>query len=453
MQLRTIACLAMLAASSVDATARQDAAEVNAQAIVTDPPYLDFGSPLPELTITEWVQPPPGSGSLNDAILGKAAVIFVGGLASCDAPNGADNASHSWIPTLSAIAESLDREEVTFVWLTEGSRDAIAQTLARNPFKAWVGRDPQRSVRRTIPMHGDGAILVDAGGRVRAITDPSHVTLAVIHDLFDGKQLWLPSTYRAKVPWSEYGGLVTDPTREFTALRPVLSGQREAIWENRTGKWLYTGQPATELIADAWWNSDAGSLIWRRDRMRIQNDAGVPETCFTAVVSIPNGDGTAAQTRLRAMLREYFDVEPQLTTEVRPVLVLRQPTPLVSIGQGAGTRTLSDTTRWWLDNTTGTTLSRSHTTLREVADFLETFAFDGNIAVLDETADSATYDYRLDIPERATIAQVAQCVSQQLRLVLERTKRPQPVLIIRKRQRQQTAESPSAASEAEPSLK
>lgn len=390
------------------------------------PPYLDFGSPLPALSIARWVQPPPDGKSLNQAIEGKPAVILLRQVATCDGPDGA------WIPGFKTLAEAMKSDAVAFAWITTDSPENVEKVLAAHPLNAWVGLDGNRAIWPVMRTLGDSVVLLDSSGRIQAITRPDCVTVEVLRDLIEGRRLWLPSTYQVKVPWAETGGRIKEQTSEFAMIWPVLSSERDATWANAEGKWIYSGYPAPELILDAWW--DSRDIIHHRERARIQNDAGVPETCFAAVVSLPHADGDALRTRLKSMIRDYFKVEPVMTQEVRKALILKS-VRVFNPGEQSGRARQPSKVPGALAQMK---MSREelfcvNARLSEVAKFLETVVFDDRVRVFDETNDSTEYDIRFNLPQGRAFSDIARCVTDQLGLVLVEAERPQPLLIIRKR--------------------
>lgn len=483
--------IVVAAALGLAAHARQDETPLPAEVRGSEVPVLDFGSPLPDLGVETWVQPPPDGKTFQEAIQGKAVVIefWATWCPPCIAA----------IPHLNALAEEMRNEPIVFVSVAIDDVKKVEAFVKKTPMRSWVGVDTTHVLAKLASRVGVPAtILVDRAGKIQSFTRPELLNPSVLRDLIAGKQISLLSAYSVKAPLAVVDDVAAD--REFAEIRRVLSIEGRALLATTEGRWTFVGYPAFELILDAWWDSpdkevranrkwvpkntlefasepeeELGPCRWptksvdlevspfsrddgmlqyripRREwwfnnwwqssrrivhyhRARIQDDAGVGRASVTAVVNVPNANEEELRNRLKTAIREHFDVDPVMTEETRPAIVLKRPLVLKPGDRHLRwIRPSSEVGKPFRVNHFYDTLFCTNVRMREIAELLECCVFYQSERVIDETNDLTEYDVRLEIPLEANFAEVAKCVAQQLGLVLEWAERPQPLLIIRKR--------------------
>lgn len=208
-------------------------------------PYLDFGSPLPELGVDAWVQPPPDDKTFQVAMKGKAAVVIV----RWRTFGGSDD---RLIPRLNALAEELKNEPIVFAVIADDNPKNVESFVKTTSVRALVGVDTDGSSGRWF-RYSTTTILVDPAGRIQSITLPRYVNAGVLRDLIAGKPLSLPSSYEGSPSKEKSEGAIPDPSQDFVDIRRVLTSRSESEFAAREGRWSLSGYQPIELMLDAWW--------------------------------------------------------------------------------------------------------------------------------------------------------------------------------------------------------
>lgn len=179
---RALVVLALI--STALATAPVVAQERGATRAPASPP--EVGAPAPKLDLEELLQAPDGSEATWNSLRGKVVVLefWATWCRPCIAA----------IPHLNEIIDDLaDRDDVVVIAITDEPRSTIEPFLKKRSMKSWIGLDTDRSVLERYGVRGiPQTVVVDADGRIAAITYPLTLESSMLEDLAEGKEVTFP---------------------------------------------------------------------------------------------------------------------------------------------------------------------------------------------------------------------------------------------------------------------
>ncbi len=139
----------------------------------------EVGDMAPTLHLPTWLQAPP------EAALGwptGKVVVLEFWSTSCAPCVGS-------FPHLNELAEEFKGKPVQFIAVTDDPESEVKRFLEKNPINAWIGLGPEAGQGENTPYRVwaiPHTVIIDAHGRVAAVTNPLMVSAPVIRSCLDG---------------------------------------------------------------------------------------------------------------------------------------------------------------------------------------------------------------------------------------------------------------------------
>jgi len=146
---------------------------------VSLPDGPEVGQIAPPLELSTWLQAPP-EAALGWPI-GKVVVLEYWAIwcGPCVA----------YIPHLNKLADEFKGKPVQFIAVTDDKESVIKNFLKKTPINAWIGLGANAGLGEKTPYRVwslPHTVIIDAQGRVAAITNPFTLTSAMIQSCLDG---------------------------------------------------------------------------------------------------------------------------------------------------------------------------------------------------------------------------------------------------------------------------
>ncbi len=146
---------------------------------------VTIGSPAPAITLDQLFPEQPAANASLGALAGKAIVLefWATWCAPCiDA-----------IPHINELAAQFKDRPVQFISITDEEPSLVEGFLKKKPIGGWVGIDRSNQSNKAYGREGiPFTVLIDAQGKVAAITHPSMIKASHIEDLLAGRPLNIP---------------------------------------------------------------------------------------------------------------------------------------------------------------------------------------------------------------------------------------------------------------------
>ncbi len=355
-------------------------------AVAVDAPQkkgLTVGDPAPPLRVMQWFDQPPGEKQEWVRPAGKVVVLEFWATWCVPCVKA--------IPHMNSLARRFG-DKVQFLALTDEDPAVIASFLKKTPIHAKVAICSPLVFTdfgvKARPM----TMVLDAQGRIAAITTPDNVTPSLLEAVVAGRTEAI-RTPLARVEIRPYVG---------------VSGKRD--YEPIEGGFHSTNTTVQELITSA----------YQIPSSRIEARFPLPEQTFEVLVSVPGHRG-AHRPLLQAAIESSFGWKVVRKEKLVDVFVLK------TRPQGAHKLLKAEE-----QEVTQNSPERFMATRRS----LDAFAHDleGFLAqpVLNET--NLKGEFRIDLRwDRASPDAIIKAVRDQLNLELKKETRPLPFLIIEKR--------------------
>ena len=143
------------------------------------PMVPEVGQIAPPLELSTWLQAPP-EAALGWPI-GKVVVLEYWAI-SC-------GPCVAYIPHLNKLADEFKGKPVQFIAVTDDKESVIKNFLKKTPINAWIGLGANAGLGEKTPYRVwslPHTVIIDAQGRVAAITNPFTLTSAMIQSCLDG---------------------------------------------------------------------------------------------------------------------------------------------------------------------------------------------------------------------------------------------------------------------------
>ena len=139
----------------------------------------EIGQVAPMLKLSKWLQAPP------EAALGwpTGKVVVLEFWATTCGPCVA------YIPHLNELADKFKDKPVQFIAVTAQKKSVIKRFLKKTPINAWIGLGPDAGFGEDTPYRVVAiphTVIIDAHGRIAAITNPFVLTSDMIQSCLDG---------------------------------------------------------------------------------------------------------------------------------------------------------------------------------------------------------------------------------------------------------------------------
>jgi len=274
----------------------------------------------------------------------------------------------------------------------------IRQFIENQPSNLWFAIDTAETFRKPFP-YGiiPHSVLINAEGKVVAITSPENITNQVIADVLAGKKITLPikADNTTKDPWGTYFGVADTVKSKFTLI-PKIEGlfsasktykDDSAFKDRRISMMNVSLEHAYRIAYEDFPNG-------RTIDLTSKENAQEKEKMYCIDLIVPKGEETSLLPALHKRLREKLDLQADVEKRLMKVYVLtaednsRLPNlkrSTVHEGDYSGS---------------GDTFSGEGVQLSSIAQYLEDFGL-VNLPVVDDTNDTELYDIRFTfMPEK-----------------------------------------------------
>lgn len=222
------------------------------------------------------------------------------------------------IPHLNDLAEQFKSKPVQFIALTAEEEGVVRSFLEKTPIRAWVGLSADAAFGpdgpyqiRAIPH----TVIIDAQGRIAAVTEPSSLTPGLIELCLSNQPL--PQTGEAG--GQTFPGVVPGQSRIgkralFQVLiRPPSMTNHVETWSDE-GYTLQSGRLMTAI-----------SRVFDAKPTRMVEEVAVPKDRYDFYIALPpSSENPSGKTRLEAVFAQSIEVTFGLTVgrELREIEVL-----------------------------------------------------------------------------------------------------------------------------------
>lgn len=149
-------------------------------------PEIKVGAPAPDIKVEQLLQAPTGATTDLKSLRGKVTVLEF--WATWCAP------CVKAFKHMNEVAESVKGKPVQFISITdEADAPLIREFLRDQPVSGWVGLDTDGSVFKAYRVGTrPHTVVIDAEGKIRAITYSTMLTAAALEDVLAGRPISLP---------------------------------------------------------------------------------------------------------------------------------------------------------------------------------------------------------------------------------------------------------------------
>ncbi len=323
--------------------------------------------PAPSLEL-ETVLDGPGPPELDWAALAGQAVVIEFWATWCGPCVGV-------LPHWNELVDEFAGEPVRFLSISDEDEAVVRRFLERREIRGWLALDDDRSVFDGFGVHSiPQTALVDADGRLRAMTHPDSLTAAAVRQLLAGQTPDVP-------PVKDF--------EETLAVRLDSAGQPEPLFRvlirPSTAEGGMTAISPGRYVASALPLPVALRNAYRTTRARLVLDCELPETRYEFVFETAGDDELLRQLLPRALESTFGLVMSVEARQVETLVVeadpARQPA-LQPHEEGSDQR----------GSIRPGILLLKAATLADLAEMLE---FNLELPVIDATGIEGTYDFDL----------------------------------------------------------
>lgn len=218
------------------------------------------------------------------------------------------------IPHWNELVKEFEGRPIRFISLTDDVEERVRLFLKQRQLAGWVATDKGHSTFEGFSVNGiPVTVLVDAGGVVQAVTQPSRVTVDMLEDLLARRSIAVPPMPDVEAELSRRLGNAGDSEPFFRAtVRPAVEG---AAVMSAGKDFLHAfSYPVLTVM----------TIAYDTPRTRIRGEQGMPpEGVFDFIFSTP-GRPTRLRPTMRHAIEAAFGFDTQWQEKDMDVLVLRR---------------------------------------------------------------------------------------------------------------------------------
>lgn len=273
-----------------------------------------IGDVPPALTLAKTIQGPPAAEISWEKL--KRKVVVLEFWATWCGPCVAT------IPHLNGLAEEFKNKPVVFISVTSENEDVVRFFLKRHPMTGWVGLDDYEVLNQEFHVEGiPHAVIVDANGRIAAITPPADIKPENLEEILAGTKCSLPAPEiytieknSDEVVPNQAPALFEISIREHK-MPPKFRGPI-CMWSSIPDGCGFEGKIATV--------ESALDQVFDKNASRTFIKCRLPEGYYDFELRAPSGHSNELQSEFIAALRTTFGLEVKQTTKKMGVYVLTQ---------------------------------------------------------------------------------------------------------------------------------
>ncbi len=226
------------------------------------------------------------------------------------------------IPHLNDLAEQFKDKPVVFISVTSENEDVVRIFLKNHPMKTWVGLDDYEALNKAFHVQGiPHAVIIDANGRIAAITHPAGIKPENLDEVLAGKKCSLPEPevytvdkYSDKVVPNQAPALFEISIREHKMPQSIRGPI--CMWSADTNGCGFDGKIATV--------ESALNCVFDKTSSRTFIKCKLPEGYYDFALRAPSDRSNELQNEFIAALRTTFGLEVKQFTKPMDVYVLTQ---------------------------------------------------------------------------------------------------------------------------------
>jgi uncharacterized protein (TIGR03435 family) len=215
------------------------------------------------------------------------------------------------------LADQFRQKEVVFLSVSSDHPDELALFLKRKPIKGWIAVEgPLEPTRAGFDIKGvPHTVVVDASGKIAAITHPNLLEARHIDELLAGKTSSLPLLE----PYSDKSGQDESSLDKLAALKPPLvEVSIRGPFPRPAGAYDMSHWEVSsfKFIAEKCRIKTALAEFFRVGPLLVFAEAPLPEAYYDFTVAGPLSKGTELTGQFLQALKTAFDLDVQ--TNLRP---------------------------------------------------------------------------------------------------------------------------------------
>jgi uncharacterized protein (TIGR03435 family) len=256
------------------------------------------GDTPPPLVVSQTIQGPAPKEISWEKLRGKVVVIefWATWCGPCVAA----------IPHLNSLVDQFHDKPVVFLSISSEEEGVVRNFLKLHPIKAWVGLDDYEVLNKAFYVQGiPHAVIVDAEGRIAAVTHPAELEARHLEEVLNGKKCSLPEqvfdtrSLLSESATSSLPSLFEISIRELKLPKnlqgPICS------WSAETNGSAFHGKVATV--------ESALQFVFGRSSSRMIIEGQLPEGYYDFELKAPPGHRSDLENQFIAALQTTFGLE------------------------------------------------------------------------------------------------------------------------------------------------
>ncbi|HEX4264012.1 MAG TPA: TlpA disulfide reductase family protein [Verrucomicrobiae bacterium] len=226
------------------------------------------------------------------------------------------------IPHLNDLVEQFKDKPVVFISVTSENEDVVRLFLKNHPIKSAVMLDDFEVLNKAYHVVGiPHAFIVDAIGRIAAITPPQRLEATNLEEILAGKQCSLPEPeiYTVSKNSDESVPNQAPPLFEISIREHKMPANIRGpicMWSWDTNRCVIDGKIAT--VESALYS------VFDEASSRVCIQCKLPDEYYDFELRAPLGHANELQNQFIGALRATFGIEAKPTTKVMEVYVMTQ---------------------------------------------------------------------------------------------------------------------------------
>ncbi len=266
---------------------------------------VKVGEPAPAIALDVLLPDQPVANATLSALSGKAVVLEF--WATWCGP------CYFAIPHLNQLVKQFEGKPIQFLSITDEEEPLVRRFLEKRPISGWVGLDRKGALHQAYGFGGvPVTVLIDAAGKVAAITHPAKLEASHLENLLAGRPVKFPPPESVTdMSLSRNGEEIGAAPLAEILIRPSTTKDM-AMGVNQT-KYQVKGVTVRWLVAAA----------YNRPQDRVIGDAIDDPTRYDVSLVVPGAKGESLHGLLPGIVCTAFGIKVTGETRDAEVLVLK----------------------------------------------------------------------------------------------------------------------------------